>query len=406
MWTRIATVTVIALTWFSALYAQEFIPDSDESREYLSSLAQIESEYPPHSHVVLGLGRSPWIWIEGLRMRHPNAGSAFHLPLSGFRHTPGEGAMTAEMEQLLFLYFDEVIPSADVVGRRKIVVLDYTVKKGASVLSAATFLRRYLQQRGRRTEVIAAALSDQLQIRSLDRNFYLPESEEGIRYRLLRQAYDGYAPHRSRNIDDIRSYFEANIDFLAPSPEALAQYRLLLDRIHQVMRTGSFPPATPARTAQEIAQDLNPIYKRWRNIGQLRSLEVMELLIESRLSLPHEIHMGLAAGAIESAHPSTVDQILAELIKQARPSDFSLLRQTLSRMGNRKPPFMFRISTALFELARGSRAGDELVREISKGRLATNLGIRTAAAEVAKSRCRRPFLQETQTILRNALRSD
>ncbi len=336
---RLRSLFIIAgiLTALTGANAQEFTPGSAESREYLIILENIRTEYPPESSLVIGIGRSPWIWIDGLRIMRPESNWAFHLPLSDFRFLPNdpEGEMPSlsrRQELALFEYFDRLIPAEAITRGRQIVLLDYTTGEGSSIRAAQAYLQRYLSARRRPERIRTAVLHPaRHRVPAVDDNIPLRSAEGSMGMRLTSQVYDSSAPHDSATIDTIAARAGGAAPALSPVRAGL--YRVIRHRIHSLLHHARLAPEPLLPTPAELAPARESLIQQWRNSENARIVRAQSLLLLTPEQYLDQVYEALERPISYYEATSLLDSTRRYYLPERLPIFRQIIQRAVERFG-------------------------------------------------------------------------
>ncbi len=110
---------------------------------------QMLRKFPEKSHFYVGLGRSPTP-IVGFLQAFSAAGApiqAMNLPWSTTRETLKNNPLSPDAEADLFKHFERVLPSAERLQGKTLLVMDFSVS-GMSLFSAHDYLSKYFKLKG------------------------------------------------------------------------------------------------------------------------------------------------------------------------------------------------------------------------------------------------------------------
>jgi hypothetical protein len=178
---------------------------------------QITSEYLPKDYFYVGIGRSPTLIIEYMKM----AGlDAVNLPLSNFRYcVSGRPSLPEEFKKKLDQHLEQYLPSQSKLQGKSILLIDYT-ESGDTAVSAYQFVRDFLSAGKWQTGVSLLALVDESnEVKLLENHsdfvpiqeakfqesypsfVFVQLSEEGVFGLLLsRHVYDQYSEFKGFDI--------------------------------------------------------------------------------------------------------------------------------------------------------------------------------------------------------------
>ncbi|HEU5058693.1 MAG TPA: hypothetical protein VFU21_19305 [Kofleriaceae bacterium] len=130
--------------------------DQTKYDNYKKAALAILKKFPPRTHFILGVGRSPVgpvSFLKDLSLRtRPKSGDmsplAASIPASGL----GSAADPASYDEY-FRHFEKFLPKDVLEGRRKVVLIDWVIN-GGSVRNFKTILEAYWAKKGVQGEVI------------------------------------------------------------------------------------------------------------------------------------------------------------------------------------------------------------------------------------------------------------
>jgi hypothetical protein len=332
---RLATLLLILTVGFltaTPVQAQRLDPGSEELREFIGSLREVERSYPSDRYFILGLGRSPTLWIDGLRFLRPsNPGAPLHvaqLPLSGVR----SAEVTPEQLTTLYQHFDRHFPSEPELRGRTVVLLDFSTQTGESAFAAQELLNRYLQARRRETPLSVALIGGPgLEAPRADRIFRLPDSNDGVLRQLFSHTYDLYSDVDSATLDQIEGF-----EYSPPrKPYELAARRLMLDRLRVRLVESGFSPPVAARAQQEIQADEGLILREWQRFPSLPPNKGLELLETTTYFLSTEQQLRILIEGAQRWRDEDVAKALRYLPDRVDPQQIPLYQELLRQLSIR-----------------------------------------------------------------------